>query len=192
MLDLSQIFPANYPDIPSQQDIEAMFQDILNHSDSVNQVVCTIEEESCPYCKEALTHCLADNLDMWYLKRRPIAGYEHGNSWVPYWQQPKDNIRKLLNKFQTEQKHYSYISTDNGHSPAADCLDHSAIPLSQTNSIPSKLKSAIQQVAKELAAIKIPPAAQPIVIQNMPITIHCYLGDIGQVAETIKEQNIKQ
>ena len=192
MLDLSQIFPINYPDVPTHEDIEFMFKEILNHSDSVNQVVREIEKETCPYYKEALIHCLAAKLDYWYENQKSIAGIDHGDCWIPYWEQPQDKIRQLVNRYQAEQKQFTYNPLQTSPLVAADCPDLSAIPLSQTNSIPSKLKSAIQQVAKELAAIKIPPAAQPIVIQNMPITIHCYLGDIGQVAETIKEQTIKQ
>ena len=221
MLDLSQIFPANYPDIPSQQDIEAMFQDILNHSDSVNQVVCTIEEESCPYCKEALTHCLADKIDIWYLKRRPIAGYEHGNSWIPYWQEPKDKIRQLINRYQAEQKHFTYKPLQTSPVVPADCLDLSAIPLSKPSipatthatpdgSVPvdfptgnqspeTSLQSLVQSLRKvitEVAAIRNDNTYQNITI-NMPVyvvqsgNVGTFVGDVGTFVGQAENINLK-
>ena len=89
MLDLSQIFPINYPDVPTHEDIEFMFKEILNHSDSVNQVVREIEKETCPYYKEALIHCLAAKLDDWYDKQKEIAGIDYGDCWIHLGKNPK-------------------------------------------------------------------------------------------------------
>jgi hypothetical protein len=192
MIDLSQIFPTDYPERPSQKDIEIMFQDILNHSDSVDSIVCAIDDEPCPFYKEALTHCIEDNIDAWYQRRHPIAGVEYGNAWIPYWQDPHAKLRQLINKYQNHQLHYTYtpvpIELTTTPIPAAsDGLVPADIPAGK--SLQSMLKSAIQQVAQELSSIQL-PAAQPIIIQNMPITIHYhqYHGAVGQVADTITEQ----
>lgn len=131
MLDLSQIFPINYPDVPTHEDIEFMFKEILNHSDSVNQVVREIEKETCPYYKEALIHCLAAKLDYWYENQKSIAGIDHGDCWIPYWEQPQDKIRQLVNRYQAEQKQFTYNPLQTSPLVAADCPDLSAIPLSQ-------------------------------------------------------------
>ena len=108
-----------------------MFKEILNHSDSVNQVVREIEKESCPYYKEALIHCLAAKLDDWYDKQKEIAGIDYGDCWIPYWQEPKDKIRQLVNKYKSEQKQFTYKPIQTSPLVPADCLDLSAIPLSQ-------------------------------------------------------------
>ena len=186
MLDLSQIFPINYPDVPTHEDIEFMFKEILNHSDSVNQVVREIEKETCPYYKESLIRRLADDLDYWYENQKSIAGIDHGDCWIPYWQEPKDKIRQLINRYQAEQKHFTYKPLQTSPVVPSDCPDLSAIPLSQP-STPTATKeikgainlatSAVQQVMQQLSAIKA-TATQPIVIQNMHF--HFYNAPIGQ------------
>lgn len=195
-----------------------MFKEILNHSDSVNQVVCRIEEESCPYCKEALTHCLADKLDIWYLKRRPIAGYEYGNSWIPYWQEPKDKIRQLINRYQAEQKHFTYKPLQTSPVVPSDCPDLSAIPLSQPStptatcyasaggpadsgnqSPETSLQSLVQSLRKvmtEVTALRNANTCQNITI-NIPVyvvqsgNVGTFVGDVGTFVGQAENINLK-
>ena len=158
MTDLTNIFPISYPDRPSQQDIEIMFQDILNRSDSVDKVVYKIEKESCPYYKQALIHILEDRLPDWNTTHNPIAGREYGDSWVPYWQEPQDKIRKLIEKYQVEQLHTILPA------PAELPIEPASAP---RPTITQHVKDSVKQVVNDLMAIK--EMAQS---KNIHITIH--------------------
>ena len=221
MLDLSQIFPINYPDVPTHEDIEFMFKEILNHSDSVNQVVREIEKESCPYYKEALIRRLADDLDYWYENQKSIAGIDHGDCWIPYWQEPKDKIRQLINRYQTEQKHFTYKPLQTSPVVPSDCPDLSAIPLSKPSipatthatpdgSVPvdfptgnqspeTSLQSLVQSLRKvitEVAAIRNANTYQNITI-NMPVyvvqsgNVGTFVGDVGTFVGQAENINLK-
>lgn len=164
MINLNQIFPDNYPDIPTMQDIQVIFKEILNRSDSVRDIVCHIDDESCPYYKHALVLYLADQLDEWYRKQKDIAGFQQGDHWLPYWQEPKDEIRYYVEKYRKEQKAYTYTTT-------ATRVEEIPKPtVSPTPKVVEHLKSSIQQVVAELSAIK--NAAQyPHITIHMPVYI---------------------
>lgn len=181
MTDLTNIFPINYPDRPSQQDIEFMFQDILNRSDSVDKVVYKIEMESCPYYKEAFIRILQDRLHDWNITRNPIAGREYGDSWFPYWQEPQDKIRKLVEKYQTEQLHTILPAP-------ADELPIEPQPAPRPT-VTQHVKNLVIQVVNDLLAIKEMAQSQTIIIQNLHI--HNYNAPIGQYAHHIDQQNNK-
>ena len=156
MINLNQIFPDNYLDLPTMQDIQVIFKEILNRSDSVRDIVCHIDNESCPYYKHALVLYLADQLDEWYRKQKDIAGFQQGDLWIPYWQEPKDEIRYYVEKYRKEQKAYTYTTTATPSTPTPKVVEH--------------LKSSIQQVVAELSAIK--NAAQyPHITIHMPVYI---------------------
>ena len=156
MINLNQIFPDNYPDMPTMQDIQVIFKEILNRSDSVRDIVCHIDNESCAYYKHALVLYLADQLDEWYRKQKDLAGFQQGDLWIPYWQEPKDEIRYYVEKYRKEQKAYTYTTTATPSTPTPKVVEH--------------LKSSIQQVVAELSAIK--NAAQyPHITIHMPVYI---------------------
>ena len=156
MINLNQIFPDNYSDMPTVQDIQMIFNEILNRSDSVRDIVCRIDDESCPYYKHALVLYLADQLDEWYRKQKDIAGFQQGDHWFPYWQEPKDEIRYYVEKYRKEQKAHPYTTTDTPPTPTPKVVEH--------------LKSSIQHVVAELSAIK--NAAQyPHITIHMPVYI---------------------
>lgn len=100
---LTYIFPGDYLDIPTCQDIELMLQEILNRSDSVDGAVYKIDQETCPYYKEALICCLEDKLPNLYQSCSELAGYYSDGHWIPYWQDPKAHIRELKKKYQQQQ-----------------------------------------------------------------------------------------
>lgn len=181
MTDLTNIFPISYPDRPSQQDIEIMFQDILNRSDSVDKVVYKIEKESCPYYKQALIHILEDRLPDWNITHNPIAGRQYGESWVPYWQEPQDKIRKLIEKYQLEQLHTILPA------PAELPIEPPPAP---RPTITQHVKDSVKQVVNDLLAIKEIAQSQTIIIQNLHIHNYNYNynAPIGQYAQHVEQQ----
>lgn len=140
MIDLTNIFPTNYPDRPSSEEIELMFKEILNRSDSVDMVVSNIENESCPYYKEALIRYMANKIDGWYQKRSEIAGVHHGDYWIPYWQKPDEQIDKLIHKYEAEQRQTSLITT----APQSPLIPN----------ITQQVKASVKHVISELKTIK--------------------------------------
>lgn len=164
MINLNQIFPDNYPDMPNMQDIQVIFNEILNRSDSVRDIVCHIDDESCPYYKHALVLYLADQLDEWYRKQKDIAGFQQGDHWFPYWQEPKDEIRYYVEKYRKEQKAYTYTTT------ATRVGEIPKPTVSHTPKVVEHLKSSIQQVVAELSAIKNAAQYSHITI-HMPVYI---------------------
>ena len=173
MINLNQIFPDNYPDMPTVQDIQVIFKEILNRSDSVRDIVCRIDDESCPYYKHALVLYLADQLDEWYRKQKDIAGFQQGDLWIPYWQEPKNEIRYYVEKYRKEQKAYTYTTTATRVEEIIEPTVCEVIPkptVSLTPKVVEHLKSSIQQVVAELSAIK--NAAQyPHITIHMPVYI---------------------
>lgn len=158
MTNLTNIFPANYPDKPSTEELEIMFKDILDRSDTVDMVVSKIEKESCPYYKEALVRCIADKIDRWYQKEAEIAGCKHGNYWIPYWQKPKERIKELIHKYEAEQRDTT---------PCTTTLPPASIP-----NITQQVKESVKQVVSELKTIKEITQAKTIqVTVQMPIYI---------------------
>ena len=158
MIDLTNIFPTNYPDRPSSEEIELMFKEILNRSDSVDMVVSNIEKESCPYYKEALIRYMANKIDGWYQKRSEIAGVHHGDYWIPYWQKPKEHIEQLINKYEAEQREIPQTT--------------SAAQSTQIPNIAQQVKASVKQVVSELKTIKEITQAKTIHITvQMPIYV---------------------
>lgn len=158
MIDLNNIFPTNYPDRPSSDEIEFMFKEILNRSDSVDMVVSNIEKESCPYYKEALVRCMADKIEGWYKKQAEIAGIKSGDYWIPYWQEPTEQIDKLIHKYEAEQRETPLI-----------------IPETQSSLIPNitqQVKASVKHVVSEIKTIKEITQAKTIHITvQMPIYV---------------------
>lgn len=167
MINLSQIFPPNYPDMPTWQDIEWMFQDILNRSDSVELFVYKIDQENCPYYKEALVLLLEERLPEWYLERKEIAGNYYGNDWKPYWQQPKDKIAELLRKYRQQQE----LEPVAIQQPVQATLDLPLEIVSHQQALTDSIKKVKDTVLDVMKDIK-PP--QPIVI-HMPIYINSHV-----------------
>ena len=158
MTNLTNIFPANYPDKPSTEELEIMFKDILDRSDTVDMVVSKIEKESCPYYKEALIRYMANKIDGWYQKRSEIAGVHHGDYWIPYWQKPDEQIDKLIHKYEAEQRQTSLITT----APLSPLIPN----------ITQQVKESVKQVVSELKTIKEITQAKTIQITvQMPIYI---------------------
>ena len=172
MTDLTKIFPQNYPDLPTWKDIQVIFNDLLNRSDSVDDIVLRIDKEACPYYKHALTLYLAQQLTTWYDQHHEIAGYQQGNSWIPYWHKPKDKIRYLVNKYQAQQaviqQEPLFLTTT---STTSRSTKHSRV---------ERIQKSIKQAVKDIIADITP--AQPIVIQNL--TINYYNAPIGQYDNT--------
>ena len=161
MTDLTNIFPTNYPDKPSTEDFEIMFQDILDRSDSVLKVVSKIEKESCPYYQEALVRLLAQHLPTWYNTQDPIAGIDYGDHWIPYWQEPQRIIRELIDKYKARQNTPPY-----------------SIPVAPVEKIVQHVQQSVQQAVKDIVV----SPTQPIIIHNL--TINYYNAPIGQNGNT--------
>ena len=177
MTDLTNIFPTNYPDRPSTEDLEIMFQDILNRSDSVLKVVSKIEKESCPYYQEAPVRLLAQRLPTWYNTQDPIAGIDYGDHWIPYWQEPQRIIRELIDKYQALQ------NTLPVSMPIAAPVEKIVRHVQQ--SVQQTIKQAVQQAVKDIVV----SPAQPIIIHNLTINyynapVHNYNAPIGQNGNT--------
>ena len=158
MTDLTNIFPTNYPDRPSSEEIELMFKEILNRSDSVDMIVSKIEKEACPYYKEALVRCMADKIDGWYKRQAEIAGIDYGDYWKPYWQEPKAYIDQLIHKYEEEQRETTHITSES---------QSSLIP-----NITQQVKASVKHVVSELKTIKEITQANTIHITvQMPIYV---------------------
>ena len=173
MTDLTNIFPTNYPDRPSTEDLEIMFQDILDRSDSVLKVVSKIENESCPYCQEALVRLLAQRLPTWYNTQDPIAGIDYGDHWIPYWQEPQRILRELIDKYQAQQ------NTPPVSMPIAAPMEK----------IVRHVQLSVQQTIKQAVKDIVVSPTQPIIIHNLTINyynapVHNYNAPIGQYGNT--------
>lgn len=54
MKNLSQIFPINYPNPPSEEDLQFEVQDMLRYADSPMDILDTINKIPCPYYRKAI------------------------------------------------------------------------------------------------------------------------------------------
>lgn len=54
MKNLSQIFPINYPNPPSEEDLQFEVQNMLRHADSPMDILDTINKIPCPYYRKAI------------------------------------------------------------------------------------------------------------------------------------------
>lgn len=167
---LSYIFPSNYPDIPTCQDIELMLQDILNRSDSVDGAVYKIDQEACPYYKEALVCCLEEKLPKLYQSCSELVGYYSGGYWIPYWQDPKAHIRELKKKYQHQQDSSANIFSQ--EQPEAKPREMTKVIKQVGEETINRVKQVVCDSIQEIAP------NQPIQItQHITIPIYIVNGD---------------
>ena len=55
---LSQIFPADYPNIPTYEELQFEAQDLLCHSESPMDIIHAINKIACPYYRKAMANCV--------------------------------------------------------------------------------------------------------------------------------------
>jgi hypothetical protein len=179
MTDLTNIFPTNYPDRPSTDELECLFKDILNRADSVNSVVATIEKESCPYYKLALVHLLARRLNEWYDTQAPMAGYHCSNGWIPYWQEPNCKIRELIRKYEAQQPTANYTTT------------LKQAPKEVVEQLTKSVKQAINAITQTIQQPSTQPlATAPLTIHNT-INIHFHIaGDMVENHGTLNKNHL--
>lgn len=179
MTNLTNIFPTNYPDRPSAEELELIFTEILNRSDSVKTVVAKIEKESCPYYKLALVHLLAQRLPDWYDSQDPMAGYDCWNGWIPYWQDPDVKIQELISKYEAQQYTSNYTTTI------------TQAPKDFVEQLTKTVKKAINTVTQTIQQESIPPlATAPVTIHNT-INIHFHIaGDMVENNGTLNKNQL--
>ena len=189
-----EIFPHNYPDIPSDKGIAIMLRDILKHADSVNSIVYEIQQETCPYYQEALIRLLSDQLDDFYHKKDERFGYYRLNDWIPYWQNKDDEIKELLRQCEQQQKQLKQASIEESSTQIHDTQTENPPTISIQTDRPSTTIKVSQQIKDSIGSFKellseivesTPGRIVNIYIEGL--TIQNYNAPVGQA---VQEQHV--
>ena len=175
MKNLSQIFPCDYLNPPTVEDLYFEVQEMLCYSDTPLQVLDKIQSLDCPYYKEALLLCYMDTWLQMVKKEDPITYYEDGDgNKIANWPDAVYDMKRLIKRYRNEQDSFVYTATD--------------LRPTHQRSITQHVKDSVKQVVNDLLAIKEIAQSQTIIIQNLHIHNHYYYSTVGQVTDTINEQ----
>jgi hypothetical protein len=170
-----EIFPHNYIDMPSNEDIAIMLEDILQRADNVNTIVYKIQQEPCPYYQEALILLLNDQLKDFYHKRDERFGYYRQHDWIPYWQNRNEEIKKLLH--QCERLQTQSPPSPVKELPAQIEYKHQHDSSIDVQRVADKLKVVLQQTVSDIKEYKDSMHAFPITI-NVHVSVAGDLVDV--------------
>lgn len=173
MINLNHIFPVDYPNIPTYEDLEIEVQDMLCRSDNPKQVLCKIQSLDCPYYKEALTRCYNDIWRHMVDRQDPATYYEDGDGHkIANWPEAQYDMKRLIRQLWDEQEAYckpAIIADTQTLQKAAEVLASTAVT--------QQLKKSVTQAVTQVCTAEEILAAKPIIvnIQNLyisPTTIH--------------------
>ena len=175
MTNLSHIFPSDYLNPPTEEDLQFEVQDLLCRTDYPPQLLTKIDAMQCPYYKEALMQCLKQEWHQMVERRDERTGYyDTENNWIICWLDAELEMKRYIKRYRNEQDSFVYTATD--------------LQPTHQRSITQHVKDSVKQVVNDLLAIKEIAQRKTIIIQNLHIHNHYYYSTVGQVTDTINEQ----
>lgn len=104
MKNLSQIFPINYPNPPSEEDLQFEVQDMLRHADSPMDILDTINKIPCPYYRKAIASMTPCHWhDMEHMGKEPAVYIDSEGHGRITWINIDADIRKIIKQANAEQ-----------------------------------------------------------------------------------------
>ena len=176
MRRLSHIFPLDYPNPPTQEDLLFEVQDLLRHHTPLHILNKIKSLDQSPYYKEALATCYMYYWQELENSRDPIAGYDHPDGyWIPFWPEAKDEIKRLIREFEHQQSDYAYLPIDNSTTTNTPTI---------TQQIKSTALNAAQTVISTIKN-QANSTTQTINIQNITINMPVYIVQGGEPGTSI-------
>lgn len=104
MSNLSYIFPGDYPNPPSEQDLQIEVQELLYRCSNDKQIMDYLQRIPCPYLRKAVTLCFQDNWHQLEQLRDERTGYYDSDSaWRKSWVYLDADIKLIIQKANQEQ-----------------------------------------------------------------------------------------
>ena len=104
MINLSQIFPVNYPNLPSEEDLLFEVLDMLHHADSPIDILRTINKIACPYYRKAIASMTpAPWRDMERMGKEPAVYIDSDGHGRFTWINIDADMRQIIKQANAEQ-----------------------------------------------------------------------------------------
>lgn len=104
MTNLTNIFPCDYPNPPSMQDLDFEVQELLCHSESPMDIIHYLNRIQCPYYRKALAAMVSPN---WHQMERngkePAVYYDFDGQWRRTWMNVDEDMRAIIKQANCEQ-----------------------------------------------------------------------------------------
>lgn len=179
MTNLSHIFPSDYINPPTEEDIQLEVQDMLCHTDYPIKLLSTIAQHPCPFYREALMVCLEQQWSEMVNIQHHLTGYYDGDGrWIIYWPDAESEMKRMIKRFRNEQ----YVIKEQQkptHPPSTqrDKTSHDII---------HQITSAIQQEISNFTTYNNITTTPNIIIQNL--NIYTFNAPTGQF---VNHQNVE-
>ena len=104
MINLSQIFPSGYRNIPTEEDLHFEVQEILCHCENDKQIIDALRRIRCPYMRKATTLCLQEDWHQLMQLRDDRTGYyDSDGDWRNAWVYFDSDMRQIIKMANHEQ-----------------------------------------------------------------------------------------
>ncbi len=96
---LNQIFPVDYPQIPTIEDLKFEVQDMLRHCETANMILHYLQQIKCPYYQEALTIQTQQSWhEMEQSRKEPAVYIDMEGIWHYSWIDIDSALRSIIKK----------------------------------------------------------------------------------------------
>ena len=168
---------------PDAEDIHNEVLDLLCHEEYAQKVFFQIQNEPCPYRRDALLECFRRELHSSHQLIKGHVCMEYDGCTMIVWQDAEHEIKQAIRRCRNEVQEFRSLEE-----AASGCRRE------VRGKIVQQVKSTIQQIVQDIAADITIGQGVSVHIDRLtiPIHIHNYNAPIGQYAHHIEQQELKQ
>ena len=175
---------------PDAEDIHNEVLDLLCHEEYARKVFFQIQNEPCPYRRDALLECFRREL---HSRHQLIQGHvcmEYDGCTMIVWHNAEDEIKQAIRRCRRVQD--GVPPTGRSQSELQDAA--SGYRREVRGKIVQQVKSTLKQIVQDIAADIAIEQGVSVRIDRLtiPVHIHNYNAPIGQYAHHIEQQELKQ
>lgn len=182
---------------PDAEDIHNEVLDLLCHEEYAQKVFFQIQNEPCPYRRDALLECFRRELHSSHQLIKGHVCMEYDGCTMIVWQDAEYEIKQAIRRCRNEIQEFR--SLEDGVPPIGRSQSElqdaaSGCRLQVRGKIVQQVKSTIQQIVQDIAADITIGQGVSVHIDRLtiPVHIHNYNAPIGQYAHHIEQQELKQ
>lgn len=179
MLNLTQIFPANYPNMPTAEELNFEVQEMLRRCDNDKQIMDWLNHIPCPYMRKAICLCFQGKWhELEKLRDDRTGYYDSDGGWRIAWLYMDSDIKLIVKKANLQQ-----IELERKHSQQEEMTIHNN---SNTHNIMSKESQPTQPIKMENCNVFMAPVYNATFpLPGAHVDVHQYAADAkGKPAQT--------
>lgn len=170
---------------PDAEDIHNEVLDLLCHEEYAQKVFFQIQNEPCPYRRDALLECFRREL---HSNHQLIKGHvcmEYDGCTMIVWQDAEHEIKQAIRRCRDEVQEFRRLEVKG---------ERREVRGERLEARIEQVKSTFQQIVQDIAADIAIGQGMSVHIDRLtiPVHIHNYNAPIGQYAHHIEQQELKQ